>query len=457
MRIPRLKIISMLKKAETSIRPEDSIPLRQKKRINAWQVLLLLLLLWLAVRELKAPASYFFPSLFLLALWGISQKRQLLPEQAKTLLRPLWHPVVLRLRTLHIKLIRGQAAPPVDPTTCTCLNCGTTYEGNYCHRCGQSRDTHRYRLSNALKNIAGGFFNIDRGFGRTLIDLLYRPGYLIHDFIGGKRAQYFRPFQTLFILAALYIMAVQLIDPDALNRKDTFTRQELEEQHRQELAVAQKKLRESLKQATTQQEKEILAVTLESLEKSIQNSLEKQRMDSIAHYTPTSTDSEPLDKLTETALKAENKTNRFLQQSPFLQKVWNLLKSWAHGNKAFRIIATLPLFALATQLAFRRRKFRVNYNTTEHIFIQAYIACQILLLSILALPFNGRAEVDDLYELPLWLIFFLFCWDYKQLYRYTWWRSFWRTILMLICSLVLLLLFACLVMALILAGAYILK
>ena len=38
---------------------------------------------------------------------------------------------------------------------------------------------------------------------------------MIRDFIGGKRVEYFRPFQTLFILAALYIMAVQLVDPEA--------------------------------------------------------------------------------------------------------------------------------------------------------------------------------------------------------------------------------------------------
>ena len=69
----------------------------------------------------------------------------------------------------------------------------------------------------------------------------------------------------------------------------------------------------------------------------------------------------------------------------------------------------------------------------------------------------GYAKVDDLYELPLWLIFVLFCWDYKQLYRCTWWRSFWRTILMLTYSLVLLVIFACLVMALMLAGIYVLK
>ena len=152
-----------------------------------------------------------------------------------------------------------------------------------------------------------------------------------------------------------------------------------------------------------------------------------------------------------------NKLERFLQESPFLLKVWNLLKSWGHGNKAFRIIAPLPLFAIATQLAFRRRKYKLNYNTTEHIFIQAYIACQILLLSIVVLPFNGHAQVYDLYELPLWLIFVLFCWDYKQLYHCSWWKSFWRTILMLIYSLILLIASAAIVVALTVAIVYLLK
>lgn len=100
-----------------------------------------------------------------------------------------------------------------------CLNCETAYTGSYCNRCGQSRNTPRYRFSNAFRNILGGFTNIDNGFGRTLLDLLYRPGYMIRDFIAGKRILYFRPFQTLFVLAALYIMAVQLVDPEALKEK----------------------------------------------------------------------------------------------------------------------------------------------------------------------------------------------------------------------------------------------
>ena len=446
-------------KIESPIRPENMYATspRKQKRINAWQILLLLTLFWLAIEELDiTDDSNFFPVVFILTLWGILQKRRILPNKARTFIDSWWHPCAVRLRAFHIKLIQGRKTPPAGNETCTCLNCGTTYTGNYCNRCGQSRNTPRYRLSNALKNIAGGFFNIDNGFGRTLLELLYRPGYMIRDFIGGKRIEYFRPFQTLFILAALYIMAVQLVDPEALSKKAKT--EKTEQTDKEEIIAAKEKLTQKMEKTYSKEEKRALAITIKSLEKSLNKLEEKNDSTSATQVSESnSDDGDLIDEFVNDTSEVGDRLEKVFQNSPFLMKVWNLMKSWGHGNKAFRIIATLPLFALATQLAFRRRKYKLNYNTTEHVFIQAYIACQILLLSIIVLPFNGYAKVDDLYELPLWLIFVLFCWDYKQLYRCTWWRSFWRTILMLTYSLVLLVIFACLVMALMLAGIYVLK
>lgn len=440
---------------EKPVCPENTppVPSREKKMISVWQTLLLLFLFWLAIEELDVIDSYLFPTLFMLALWGILQKRRILPDKARSFINPWYHPFKVRLRAFHIKLIRGKQTPPINNETNICLNCGTTYTGNYCNRCGQSRNTPRYRLSNALRNIAGGFFNIDSGFGRTLLELLYRPGYMIRDFIGGKRVEYFRPFQTLFILAALYIMTVQLVDPDALNRKE-----QSEQTEQEEIIAAQEELKKKMGNTVSKEKKEALAITIKSLDKSLDKIKQKNDSASATPTCPNGNDEDKLfDKFEKDTSEVGNKLERFLQESPFLLKVWNLLKSWGHGNKAFRIIATLPLFAIATQLAFRRRKYKLNYNTTEHIFIQAYIACQILLLSIVVLPFNGHAQVYNLYELPLWLIFVLFCWDYKQLYHCSWWKSFWRTILMLIYSLILLIASAAIVVALTVAIVYLLK
>ena len=629
----------------TSALPEHPTPApRRKKLIGIWHILMLAVLIWFALSEMLLVGSWFFPVILLLTLWGMQQRRRLLPDKVIAFIAPWWHPCKVRLRILHIRLINGKKIPPVSKETYTCQNCGTSYRGNYCHRCGQTHNTPRYRLSNALRNIVGGFTNIDNGFGRTLTELLYRPGFMIRDFISGKRVHYFRPFQTLFILAALYIMCVQLVDPDALEKKEKSqlakkedliaTRQEVQagldnadtpeekttltltlrhldrmlaELEKEKVITARKEIQAQLNKANDQDTKAALTQTIRKLDKKLEE-LGKQDSVSTRQEVPAQTDKadnqeaktaltqiireevqaqpdkannqhtkaaltqtirnlnkkleelekqdtatrgkmkaqpdkaknqhaktvltqtirnldKELEKLEkqDTAAREDVKTQRnkadslekkktltvalkytdkktkkakkdttttlaasgntleededegivdemledgskiiqeleaYLQQYPFLMKVWNLMKSWGHGNKAFRIIATLPLFALATQMAFYRRKKKMKYNLTEHVFIQAYIACQILLLSILFLPFFGKAHLNDLYEVPMLIIFLLFCWDYKQLYGYTWWSSFWRTILMVLYSLILLLLFAIVVVILAAIAIHVLK
>lgn len=451
---------SDISEIEAPILPTTEGSIRRiRKKISIWQILVLLFLLWLAYEEQSSGISLVFPLIFILTFWDILQKRSVLPEKAERYLAARLHFCTVRLRAIHIKLIRGRETPPLKDETNVCRNCGHTYTGNFCNRCGQSRNTPRYRLNNALRNIAGGFFNIDNGFGRTLIDLLHRPGYMIRDFIGGKRIPYFRPFQTLFILAAIYIMTVQLVDPDALKPKAPLTEQQ---ETMRELTREQKRVQKRLDKAKTAEERKVLEITLKSLEKKLTSQQVLQAVtDSLAAGNLAKTSADGEDDLVEAFVsdsqRIKNKIEQYLRHSPFLMNVWNLLKTWGHGNKAFSIIATLPLFAIATQLAFRRRKYKLNYNLTEHIFIQAYIACQILLLSILAVPLNGHARTEHLYELPILLIFALFCWDYKQLYRCTWWKSFWRTLLMFTYSLIVLVLLATLVMLLMGLAVYALK
>lgn len=500
--IPQHPVVSTPAVPAVSASPISPAP-RRKKMINIWQILILAILLWLSFEE--GGGSDVFMYCFILVLWYILSKRRVLPNRVLEFISPWWSPCKVRLRALHIKMVRGKEIPPISEEGNICLNCDTVYTGSYCNRCGQSRNTPRYRFSNALKNIIGGFTNIDNGFGRTLLDLLYRPGYMIRDFIAGKRILYFRPFQTLFILAALYIMAVQLVDPDALKEKE----KKSPETQRQEILAAREQLEKKIVETEDPKAQEFLTLTIKGLDQKIESleaedsteirknnliaareQLQKQMKDSkktvqkealtqtieslnqdiekletentskkgnLTIKTNNDDDDELIDELLESGSSVFDKLEKSIQNTPFLTKVWNLLKSWGHGNKAFRIIATLPLFALATLMAFRRKKNKLRYNLTEHVFIQAYIACQILLLSIIVLPFNGSAQVGDLYELPILFIFTLFCLDYKQLYGYTWWRSFWTTILMFFYSLILLIVFAIIVVALIVAAVYILK
>lgn len=332
---------------------------------------------------------------------------------------PLPLPLRRTLRLFRVRQVRGMQALPNTSEPCRCLNCGTTFTGNYCPRCGQHRKTQRYHLSSILRNLAAAFFNIDHGFRRTAVELVYRPGYLMDDFLNGKRVNYFQPFQTLFVLAALYLMTVQLVDPNALVRPTD------EGWTTEEWAEMRKELAGKLDQAETDTERQLVEETLNLLDRQVGDQLPT---DSIAGGQ------EPPAPFLSKLMRMDH-WREYFSRSPYLSRVWELLENWVKGNKAFSILLTVPLFALSSWCVFRRKSIRRRYNLTEHVFIQTFIACQILLLSILAVPVNGEAAVDDLYDVPAICIYLLFCYDHCQLYRISGWKSCRYTLWMFLLSL----------------------
>ncbi|ERJ86081.1 hypothetical protein HMPREF1989_01406 [Porphyromonas gingivalis F0566] len=371
----------------------------ERKMANSLQILMLASLLWLAIEDLATSGQWGISAITGLAFWAILRKRRLLPRKIDQRLQSLLFPLRVRIRAFELRLMRGRATPPADPYIHICQNCGDGYTGNFCNRCGQTSRTGRYHFRQMIRNVIGGFTNIDSGFGRTIVELLYRPGYLIRDFIGGKRVVYFRPFQALFVLASLYIIFAQLIGPDPLQKKPIG-----EELTRQEYRMDQKEI--------SSLQKENKAVGSDSGEMIAERHTGRRAF----FYKQ---------------MRFVTEQKNRLKSLPFFSRIWSLLMEWFQGNKAVRIISILPILAVSTKAAFRQ-KGAGAYNLTEHIIAQAYIACQLLLLNVLALPFYSDARVGSLYGLPALLLFLLFCWDYKQLFLCSWWWSFWRTILVVV-------------------------
>lgn len=84
--------------------------------------------------------------------------------------------------------------PPLSTEECTCRNCGNSYAGNFCPRCGQTRSVKRFNTLSILSNVLRAFTRLANGFKRTAIELLWRPGYMMADFIKGKRVRYIPAF-----------------------------------------------------------------------------------------------------------------------------------------------------------------------------------------------------------------------------------------------------------------------
>lgn len=361
------------------------------------------------------------------------------------------------LRLLRQKQIQGKQEPKETDRHHVCKNCGKAFRGNHCPHCGQTADTPRFTIKNAFQNILSGFFNIDNGFSRNLLELLYRPGYMIRDYLRGKRVHYFKPFQTLFVLAALYIMSVQLFDPEALKKAET---EESQEPAYGEVIHILKQKSQDAANDTTRHYLDKSIAYVDSARTSEERITSDERL---AHELIKIENGESPDGLS----KAMNVIGDVIgkqwgetEEKPFKENAYftavaNLMKSWIHGNKAFSIIAFLPILTLFTRWSFRRTPIGRRMNLTENFFAQVYIACQILWISILVLPFTRQAHLDDIFDLSYTAIFALFVWDYRQLFGVSWKQSFWHTTAMLWNCLLAIVIISAAIVGIIVLAAYV--
>lgn len=81
-----------------------------------------------------------------------------------------------------------------------CANCGTEFTGNYCPVCGQKASVERLNWRSAVKGISLLWGMDSRSMLYTLLQLFLRPGYLISDYLDGKRKRYYPPVKLLIIV-----------------------------------------------------------------------------------------------------------------------------------------------------------------------------------------------------------------------------------------------------------------
>lgn len=86
-----------------------------------------------------------------------------------------------------------------------CLNCKTTLQGDFCHRCGQPKlDTHHDSFLHTMTHFIGDFVHFDSQIFRTAIPLLFKPGFLVNEYFKGKRVSYLPPIRMYVFLSFLF-------------------------------------------------------------------------------------------------------------------------------------------------------------------------------------------------------------------------------------------------------------
>ncbi len=100
-----------------------------------------------------------------------------------------------------------------------CNNCGITFTGNYCPCCSQKAELGRINWHSVHQGVMDIWGLGSRSLVYSLWQLLLRPGYIIDDYISGKRQVSFPPVKMLFILAVIYSCLAYWFFPEVLHIK----------------------------------------------------------------------------------------------------------------------------------------------------------------------------------------------------------------------------------------------
>ena len=93
----------------------------------------------------------------------------------------------------------------------TCLNCGNTFKGAFCPKCGQKGKVKRLKITEMTMDFANSFIGGDNKFANTCRDLCRRPGIMVRDYLLGKRIGYYNPLQLYVFLLTIFAVTAYLI------------------------------------------------------------------------------------------------------------------------------------------------------------------------------------------------------------------------------------------------------
>lgn len=100
-----------------------------------------------------------------------------------------------------------------------CLNCGHALAppGCFCPQCGQA-PAHRLSTAHVLHEVLHVFTHADKGIFAFVPLVLFRPGWLVADYLSGRRKRHFNPFQFLLLAVGFVtLLGVKLHYYDGLS------------------------------------------------------------------------------------------------------------------------------------------------------------------------------------------------------------------------------------------------
>ena len=105
-------------------------------------------------------------------------------------------------------MIERAAVPPA-----ACLNCGQPFgqpAPKFCPACGQESTVLPPTVGEFLQQFGGAYFSTEGALWRTLKLLLFKPGELTRQYLGGRRKHYVLPLRLYLSISLVLLIVVQM-------------------------------------------------------------------------------------------------------------------------------------------------------------------------------------------------------------------------------------------------------
>lgn len=93
----------------------------------------------------------------------------------------------------------------LSSTDITCPNCQTTFQGKFCHECGQKRENLKASWKMLISELLQTLFFLDMKLLYTLEALVLRPGKFVRNYLKGEQVNFAGPVQFFILSLGIYL------------------------------------------------------------------------------------------------------------------------------------------------------------------------------------------------------------------------------------------------------------
>lgn len=96
-----------------------------------------------------------------------------------------------------------------------CLNCNhlLTEEDLFCSRCGQKFSKKTGTVKDFFVDFLGDYFTFDSKIFRSLVPLIFRPGFLTTEYLDGRRVRYIPPLRLYIFISIIFFLIFKFSNP----------------------------------------------------------------------------------------------------------------------------------------------------------------------------------------------------------------------------------------------------